>query len=296
MFRARSTSTAGTRSLLNCEIRSTRCVPPFDGVEGAGIHSPILVHHEVGIGCHEQRRRSSRSGCRIAGNSETCRAASGSKKTSVKLTILPQAGTAVEEVHAGGGHDALVDIRAAAVVPDIIGTNHERRNPEDLGPRELRFGHPHTGLRGGHDQRPGVGKTQGGGEVDRKAKVVRLQRRAAFSCTAIGSRGAGGGTRGLVDGGKGCGMLLALGSRRDRRLVIPPPAAKADAHVVASPTSRPARAAAGAGVSPTLPPSKGPAGPGASSSSRSFVGPGAMSTAVGLTTGRGRATARSKRA
>ena len=29
-------------------------VAPLDGVEGAGIHSPILVHLEVGIGCHEQ--------------------------------------------------------------------------------------------------------------------------------------------------------------------------------------------------------------------------------------------------
>ena len=30
-------------------------VPPLDGVEGAGIHSPILVHLEIGIGGHGQR-------------------------------------------------------------------------------------------------------------------------------------------------------------------------------------------------------------------------------------------------
>ena len=29
-------------------------MPPLDGVEGAGIHSPILMHLEVGIGRHEQ--------------------------------------------------------------------------------------------------------------------------------------------------------------------------------------------------------------------------------------------------
>ena len=29
-------------------------VPPLDAVEGAGVHSPILVHLEVGVGGHEQ--------------------------------------------------------------------------------------------------------------------------------------------------------------------------------------------------------------------------------------------------
>ena len=70
---------------------------------------------------------------------------------------LPQAGTGVEKVHAVDGHDALINIRAAAIVPDIIGAHHERWNPEDLGSCELRFGDPHTGLGGGHDQGPGVG-------------------------------------------------------------------------------------------------------------------------------------------
>ena len=31
-----------------------------------------------------------------------------------------QAGTAVEEVHARRGHDALVEVRAAAVVADVV--------------------------------------------------------------------------------------------------------------------------------------------------------------------------------
>ena len=96
---------------------------------------------------------------------------------SVRATYWPQAGAAVEEVHARRGHDALVEVRAAAVVPDVVGAEVERGDPEDLGPRELRLGHPDAGLRGGHDQRPGVGEPQGGGQVDRKAEVGRLQRR-----------------------------------------------------------------------------------------------------------------------
>ena len=107
----------------------------------------------------------------------TCRLTRGSKKTSVKATDLPQAAAAVEEIHARRGEDALVEIRAAAVVSDIIAADVQLRNPEDLGPRELCFGDPDAGLGGGHDQRPGVGEPQGGGEVDRKAEVGRLQRR-----------------------------------------------------------------------------------------------------------------------
>ena len=48
----------------------------------------------------------------------TCRATRGWKMASVMATFCDQAGTAVEEVHARRGHDALVEVRAAAVVPD----------------------------------------------------------------------------------------------------------------------------------------------------------------------------------
>ena len=68
--------------------------------------------------------------------------------------VLPHATTAVEEVHARRGHDALVKVGAATVVPDIIGTEIELRDPEDLGPCQFRLGHPHAGLRGRHDQGP----------------------------------------------------------------------------------------------------------------------------------------------
>ena len=96
---------------------------------------------------------------------------------SVRATISDQAAAAVEEVDARRGHDALVEVRAAAVVPDVVEADVERGNPEDLGPRELGLGDPDAGLRGGDDQRPGVGEPQRGGEVDREAKVGRLQRR-----------------------------------------------------------------------------------------------------------------------
>ena len=52
-----------------------------------------------------------------------------------------------------------------------------RGDPEDLGPGELGLGDPDAGLRGGDDQRPGVGEPQGRGQVDREPEVGRLQRR-----------------------------------------------------------------------------------------------------------------------
>ena len=88
-----------------------------------------------------------------------------------------QAGTAIEEVRARRGHDALVEVRAAAVVADVVEADVEVGNPEDLGLRQLGLGDPDPGLRRGHDQRPGVGEPQGGGEVDRESDVVRIERR-----------------------------------------------------------------------------------------------------------------------
>ena len=96
---------------------------------------------------------------------------------SVVGRIPQQAGTAVEEVRAGRGHDALVEVRAAAVVAEVVEADVERGDPEDLGLRQLGLGDPDPGLRRGHDQRPGVGEPQRGGQVDREAEVGRLERR-----------------------------------------------------------------------------------------------------------------------
>ena len=54
MFLARSTSTLGTSSLLRCGDPPDELAPPLDGVEGAGIHAPVLVDPEVGVGGLEQ--------------------------------------------------------------------------------------------------------------------------------------------------------------------------------------------------------------------------------------------------
>ena len=76
-------------------------------------------------------------------------------------------------------------------MPDIISARYKCRDPEDLGPRELCFGHPDTGLGGGHDQRPGVGEPQGGGEVDREAEVGGIQASGCSERVGRQDKGAG---------------------------------------------------------------------------------------------------------
>ena len=88
-----------------------------------------------------------------------------------------QAGTGVEEVRADRGQDALVEVRAAAVVADVVEADVERRDPEDLGLSEVGLGDPDAGLGRGHDHRPGVGEPQGRRQVDREPEVVRQRRR-----------------------------------------------------------------------------------------------------------------------
>ena len=149
---------------------------PLDGVEGAGVHPPVLVHPEVGVGGLEQGVVLGGLDVPVPGVQDLPRD-QGLEDGVGQVDVLIQAGTGVEEVDARRGHDALVEVRAAAVVADVVDAEHDRGDPEDLGPRELGLGHPDAGLRGGHDQRPGVGEPQGGGEVDREAEVGRLQRR-----------------------------------------------------------------------------------------------------------------------
>ena len=98
---------------------------------------------------------------------------------------------------------------------DIIEAQIELRNPEDLGPCELRFGHPHTGLGGGYHKRPGVGESQCGGEVDWKAKVRRLERclLQLHGPEVARRRGGGIGWRGRADGnGAGAGVWARHGN------------------------------------------------------------------------------------
>ena len=145
-------------------------VSALDGVEGAAVHSPVLVHQEVGVGCLKQDVVLRGLDVELA-RVEVLPRGQRLEDDVRQVDVLPEAGTGVVEVHAVDGHDALVEVGAAAVVPDVIGADHERRDPENLGPCQLCFGDPYTGLGGGHDQRPGIAQPQRGREVDRQADV-----------------------------------------------------------------------------------------------------------------------------
>ena len=145
----------GNQLLAQLRDPLDQIVPSLDGVERTGIHSPELVHLEIGIGCHGQRVVLGGLDVGLHGV-EVLPRDQGLEEDICRGDVLDQAAAAVEKVHAGRGHDALVEVRAAAIVPEIIEADVEGRDPENLGPRELGFGHPHAGLRGRHDQRPGI--------------------------------------------------------------------------------------------------------------------------------------------
>ena len=155
-------------------IRSTSVAAPLDAVERAGVHPPVLVHHEVGVGGLEQGVVLGGLDVPVPGVQDLPGhqgLVDGIGRGDDPQSVPRQAGTGVEEVRARRGQDALVEVRAAAVVADVVEADVERGNPEDLGLGQLGLGDPDAGLRRGHDQRPGVGEPQGGGEVDREPDV-----------------------------------------------------------------------------------------------------------------------------
>ena len=77
----------------------------------------------------------------------TCRAASGSKIASVRFNESDQAAAAIEKVCAGRRQNPLVEIGAAAVVPNVIEREVEIGQPEELGLRQLGLRDPRPGLR-----------------------------------------------------------------------------------------------------------------------------------------------------
>ena len=119
MFLARSTSTVGTRSLLRLVDPLDQVVSALDGVEGAGVHSPILVHLEVGIGRHQQGVVLRGLNVALPGIEDLPRG-QGLEDRVGQVDVLDGRETAVEKVQARRGHDALVEVRAAAVVPDVV--------------------------------------------------------------------------------------------------------------------------------------------------------------------------------
>ncbi len=181
MFKARSTSTFETSSSPRLATCATRSRAPLDAIQGPGVHAPVLVDAEIGIGGHEQRVVLRRLDVPFPGIEHLLRdqrLEEDIREVHIRCQRSDiQRAAGIEEINARAGHESLVEIRAATIVPDVIGAHHQCRNPQDLGPRELCFRHPDTGLCSSHDQRPGIGEPQRGGEVDRKPIVARLQRR-----------------------------------------------------------------------------------------------------------------------
>ena len=151
-------------------------VAALDRVEGAAVHSAELVYEEVGVGRLKQDVVLRGLDVELTGI-EVLPGGQRLEDDIGEVDVLPEAGAGLVEVRAVYGHDALVEVGAAAVVPDIVVADHERGNPEDLGPGQLGFGHPHTGLGGRYNQRPSIAQPQCGREVDRQAEVGRFQRR-----------------------------------------------------------------------------------------------------------------------
>ena len=75
-------------------------VPPLDAVEGAGVHSPVLVHLEVGVGGLEQGVVLGGLDVPVPGVQDLPRDQGLEDGVGQWRRICPHAGTAVEEVHA----------------------------------------------------------------------------------------------------------------------------------------------------------------------------------------------------
>ena len=84
-------------------IRSTRSCAPLDPVERAGIHPPVLVHHEVGVGGLEQGVVLRRLDVPVPGVQDLPGhqgLVDGIGRGDDPQGVSPQAGTGVEEVRA----------------------------------------------------------------------------------------------------------------------------------------------------------------------------------------------------
>ena len=144
-------------------------------IESTGVHAPMLVHLKVGIGRLEQGVILRSLDAPVPGIQNLSRG-QGLEDGIGRGDGPPHTGTAVKEIDGGRGHDAFVEIGTAAVVPNVVKTDVQRGDPEELCSRELGFGDPDSGLSRGDDQRPSVREPKCCGQVDGKAKVGRFQR------------------------------------------------------------------------------------------------------------------------
>ena len=101
-------------------IRSTKSRAPLDAVERTGVHAPVLVHQEVGVGGLQQGVVLRRLDVEVPGIEDLPRH-QGLEDGIGRGDDPVQGATAVEEVDARRGHDALVEVGAAAVVAKVVG-------------------------------------------------------------------------------------------------------------------------------------------------------------------------------
>ncbi len=193
-------------------------MPARDGVERPGVHAAGAMDLEVGVGGLKQRIVLGPLHVPVRRVQGLPRG-QGREERVGQRHVLPHAAAGPEEVDAGGGHDALVEVGPAAVVADVVEAHVERGHPEHLGARELALGHPDARLRGRDDQRPRVGKPKRRREVDRELEVARRERRGV----EVGAGGeVAGGRRGRrlphagQRGGQGGGVLRPAEPRGDR--------------------------------------------------------------------------------
>ncbi len=156
-------------------------VPPaLHGIKRPGVHPSILMDREIGVRRFEQDvilrplHLPVRRVQRLPGQQ---RLIDRIRRVDRAPRVSPEAGTGVEKVGAGGGHDALVEVGTAAVVPDVVEPHIERRQPQHLRLGQLRLGHPHPRLSRRHHQRTGVRQPERRRQVNGEPKITRSQRR-----------------------------------------------------------------------------------------------------------------------
>ncbi len=146
----------------------------FHHIERARINAPVLVNHEVSVGSLHERIVLGCLDTPVLGVERLPRGQwliDGIGGVDDPPRVAPKPRTGIEEVCAHGGEDALVEVRAATVVTNVIKTDVERGNPEHLGAGQFGLGYPDPGLRSGHDQRAGVGEPECRGKADREPDV-----------------------------------------------------------------------------------------------------------------------------
>ncbi len=145
-----------------------------DGVKSAPVDASILMDQEVSVRGLHQGVVFRPLGIPVPGVEHLTRhqrLVNRVGRMNDAQIVPPEARPAVEEVGAGGGHDALVEVGSAAVVSDVIEADVQVGEPEHLRAGQLGLGDPDAGLRRGDDERTGVGEPQGSRQSDRKPAI-----------------------------------------------------------------------------------------------------------------------------